>query len=380
VEVTVNTKTLVTTALPIPDLRASPSRALLKVAVQAEGRRQELLDESYRLVFEHPPYLQADALAELAPHLSADVTTATVAAVRALLLDPQRRALRGVLEERARTPTPPMQADAEQTEGVGGDDPAGEAEEGPSYSVASPERWLQLDRDGLAPLIVASDSRVDPGTAPRTEITLEDVVGIGRAVLSAMSQEDVDRAHGMVEAALRAWHDAMGPLLKRLAQVAAPDVALREARAIWPDGPPPSVWAVLLPLLTHDEKNRLLQDALAACKALEVPTDRASAWLGVYPNLQAMEREAALERITESLHRVEATAVAELAAKALSTVPELSRLDLRRLLHRVLDSTDERSYLARYFQPMVPVMEAVAGEQALSESAEALLTTRERWV
>lgn len=378
--VDVNNKTLVATAHRIPDLRGCPSRALLRIAMHADGKRKkELVDEAYDLVFDHPPAWQAEALAELAPHLSMDVSIATIAAVRALLQDSQRETLRSVLQERAAQldstdPLSSQQTDEPET------NEEGEEEEGQViYDVRYPDLWFRLDRDGLSPVISDSPGSEGDAGVRANQLSQSAVRGIGGAVVSGLSREDLAQANYVVHAAIREWHAAMGKLLTRLADLASSDAALKEARATWPDVAPPAICASLLPLVADEEKKRLLDDAITGSDALQA-AERAQLWLAIYPYLQGKGRETVVERLRESLQRVEAPALAELATTTYSKVPEFSCVDLRGIVHRVLHSIDERRYLALPIRQMIPMMEALAGAEDLSAIAEGILEIRERWI
>jgi hypothetical protein len=381
--VEVNTKTLFTTGLRIPNLRGCPSKALVRIAEHADGRRSALLEEAYGLTFRHPAAWQAEALAELAPHLSEGVTIATITAVRALLLDPVRETLRSVLQERAAATDSGNQTRSNETDDAETNDAGEQYEARESYNVLSPDQWFRLDSEGLASSTITlgdSPATEDDAASPTDPLTPDDVRGIGEAALSGFSHEDLEQANYMVNAVVRAWHAAMGQLLKRWAELTSPDAALRQAHATWPSGAPPSVAAALLPLTTGEEKNWLLDAAAAASEALRAPENRVRALLGIYPHLRGQKRETALDRLKEDLQRVEAIDVAELAATTYSEAPELPRVDLRELLHRVLHSIDERELLAPAVRQMIPVMEALGGAEALSDIADAILEIRGRWV
>lgn len=140
------------------------------------------------------------------------------------------------------------------------------------------------------------------------------------------------------------------------------------------------VSAALLSFVSGEEQHRLLHDALVGSEPLQARQDQAYAWLGVYPYLRGPNRETILERLRKSLLSVDGNAVAKLAAIMYSKVPEMSQVDLRLAVHRVLDSIDERRDLASSVQPMIQVIEDVAGPEAPSHIAEAILEIRERWV
>ena len=377
--VDVNTKTLIGTVRHIPDLRGRTSQALLRIAVHVDAdRKKELLDEAYDLIFDHPAEMQAEALAELAPQLSADVTKATIAAVRALLLDLSREIFRSALQEQVAQSDSGFHESSSQTGDADKNDDE-EPDERGSYRISAPGEWFRLNRDHLAPIISISPASESAVEVQPKQLTAEDLRGMAGAFVSVLFQDDLIRANFMVQTSIRAWHTALGQLLKRLAQLTSSETALLETSAIWPGGAPPPVCAALLPVVGGEEKNRLLHDALSGAEALEAP-DRTSVWLDVYPYLRGREREMILERLTESLLSVDPTALAELASKIYSKVPETPRVELRKAIHRVLDSIDERRDLVDRIRLMVPSIEALAGTAVLADIAEAILEIRERWV
>jgi Domain of unknown function (DUF4062) len=381
--VQVNSKTLVATAQRISVYSGRPSQALVMIALRAGDRRQELLEEAYDLAFGYyPAASQAMAFADLAPYLAKEATISTVAAVRALLQDPQRETLRKALQERAETPDLWNRAATDETDNVKTNNYNEKETDPASYQVLAYPQWFRVAREPQTSPVITSESQTRLGSTSSSsdQLAPEELVGIARAAVSVISSEHLEQANFEVNAAIRRWQEAMGQLLKRLAEVTSPSTALGEGLAVWPDGGPPPVCEVLLSLVAGEEKKRLLQGAVARSRTFPTAQDRAWASLGIYPHVRGSERDAALDRVREGLQCFGATAAAALAAATYSKAPEFSPVALREALHRVLQSSRERPYWELPVQQMVAVIEFLAGQEALFNIAESILAIRERWL
>jgi hypothetical protein len=172
------------------------------------------------------------------------------------------------------------------------------------------------------------------------------------------------------------WHRTMAAVLDRLASVESPEVAIAEARSIWPEGWPPVVAGTLAKHVPAAELGPVIDPALAAAGEVVEPHDRIIAFGALLPNLMEPARGVALGGM--------ARAADELAGRwsFADLAPSLLMLPPRQLLlvvQRVLRSAGDQQEILTALREMLPAMELLSGPEVARSITAAVLQVLRWW-
>lgn len=367
----INMETGIVQIDPFPSVRGNTPLALLGVALAAGSHpREELLGEAVESLYELPAAVQEEVLLHLAPHLPRTTARQITAAYRLLLHDPVRqellRSLTGQMEPEQEPEDTETTADELQVQfEIRGFDP---------FKLT---RDLDLSNCAVftTPLRLAGEDE-EPSLKAEQERSLK--VSILRYFVRQLPEE---KRQAISEGARKlrsesGWHRAMAVVLDRLASVESPEVAIAEARSIWPDGWPPVVVGTLAKHLPAAEFRPVIEAALAAAGVLSEPQERIIAFGALLPNLVEPARSVALNDMGRAADELAGKwSFGDLAPCLLMLPPP----KLLQVVQRVLRSAEDQQDLLTALREMLPAMMLLSGPEVARSITAAVLQVLRWW-
>jgi hypothetical protein len=400
IEVTygVDPETCVVESARWPANLGRPAEALLAVATQTHGaERARLLSEALESIYEHPQWLQADALLRLGPHMSDTQVWNIVADYRSVVQNPLRheflKCVTGWLGTEDKSPDiwTDIENDATREDHARASQ-TGRGDQGISLEAGYKEAGIfsieldpwNLSRLSRTPAITIT--RHSPGFQQPDD----EMVQVHRSIVRAhaaqclpdMPTNDLEaireNARDLVWG--RSWRCALATLLHRLATLQSVAVALDEARAIWRHCLPPEVIGALAPQLSPPNKTVLLKEALATARQLKEDAQKAAAFGSILPYMEEPDRGDGLLDLAATLERMVGDPLdrRELAGLVPKLAALLPRARLLSLIESILRSEPERLQLLQQIRKLAPVIVNLGGPGVALPMANTVLELS-RW-